>query len=161
MQLTFQFHMLNVTKVMNLRRMMSHTGLKTIKRQIYTQALFYHPGPFWPIIPFAVITFLVTFDIIIRLKLNTHLDESCIYQSQNTTLTYCTICKILLICYTKLFWDTHYLECSNDSVFIWILYTNPLSIYSIWSSIYGAYGYISAPLSKNVVSAFQIWNYFL
>ncbi len=41
----FQLHMSNVTKVMNLRRMMGQTGLRLSNDKIHT-SVFYHPTPF-------------------------------------------------------------------------------------------------------------------
>ena len=58
----FQLHISNITKVMNLRIMMGQMRLKTVKRQIYTQALLSSKS-ILPTIPLMVIT-LVTFDIL-------------------------------------------------------------------------------------------------
>ena len=59
----FKLNMSNVTKVMNLRRVMDQTGLIDNQTTNLYTSIFYHPSPFWPIIPLMVIT-LVTFDIL-------------------------------------------------------------------------------------------------
>ncbi len=63
----------------------------------------YYPGPVWPIIPLSFIT-LVTFDIW-SWNFTYYLKIVVFMMSKNIGLLYCTILKILFICYTLLFLD--------------------------------------------------------
>ncbi len=66
------------TSSCELEKNYGSNGIEDYKMTLTKNIIFYHPSPFWSIIPHVFIT-LVTFDIIMELKLHTHLDESCIY----------------------------------------------------------------------------------
>ena len=99
-------YMSNLTKVINLRRMMGQTGL-TLSNNKFTQKGILSSKSFLTYHSPCGYNFSYLWHI--GLKLYTHPDQSCIYHVSNITLIYCTIRKILLICYTVLFWDTPYM----------------------------------------------------
>ncbi len=68
--------MSNITKVINLRRMIDQTGPRLSNNKCTYTSIFYHPSPFWPIIPFTT-SHNLSYFWHTGLKLCTHLDQNC------------------------------------------------------------------------------------